>query len=246
VGQVTFSDKLFGARTFTRLRPKYAVLRQTTTTVINTPELQMKHIANLLFSLVGFWIGFIAPSHAFATTNDLVSAARKQIGVTVLYDPAYVRIAFPGGDVARERGVCTDVIVRALRDARGFDLQAEINADMRENRAAYPRKWAASMNLADANIDHRRVPNQTKYFERRGFAKPVVAGIAQYQAGDIVAWNLGRGQTHIGIVTDRKSITGTPLVIHNIGRGTLEENILTDYEVIGHFRLPKTLAPRRQ
>jgi uncharacterized protein len=217
-----------------------------TTRVIGKLERQMKHTANLLFSLACLWIGFIAPSCAFATTHDVVTAARKQIGVTVLYDPAYVRIAFPGGDVARERGVCTDVIVRALRDARGFDLQDEIHADMRSNRAAYPRKWAATINSTDANIDHRRVPNQMKYFERRGFAKPLVPGVAQYRAGDIVAWNLGRGQTHIGIVTDRKSMTGTPLVIHNIGRGTLEENILTDYEVIGHYRLPATLAVRRR
>jgi uncharacterized protein len=190
-----------------------------------------------ILSLIFTWSMGVAQTALAA--SDIVSAARKQIGVTVIYDPGHANLSFPGGDVARERGVCTDVIVRALRDARGFDLQAEINADMRGNRSAYPRKWAASMNHADSNIDHRRVPNQMKYFERRGFAKPIATGVAQYQAGDIVAWNLGRGQTHIGIVTESKSPAGTPLVIHNIGRGTLEENMLNDYEVIGQYRLPQ-------
>ncbi len=187
---------------------------------------------------------FVLATITHAAT-DIVTAARKQIGVTVMYDPAYARLSFPRGDVPRERGVCTDVIVRALRDARGLDLQAEVNADMRAHRDAYPRKWAATINSTDANIDHRRVPNLMKYFERRGFVKPLAAGTLQYQAGDIVAWNLGRGLTRIGIVSDRKSITGTPLIVHNISRGVMEENMLTDYAVIGHYRLPRTIAPRR-
>jgi uncharacterized protein len=193
--------------------------------------------AHATVALVVFTLGVIA---TVAQANmDIVSAARKQIGVTTIYDPAYVQIAFPNGDVARERGVCTDVIVRALRDARGVDLQAAINTDMRTHRSAYPRKWAATMNSTDANIDHRRVPNMTTYFKRRGYSLPIKQGTSHYAPGDIVAWHLGRGQTHIGIVTDNKAITGTPLVVHNIAHGTLEENMLNDYEIIGHYRLPK-------
>jgi uncharacterized protein len=176
--------------------------------------------------------------------NEIVTAARKQIGVTVIYDPAYVQLGFPGGDVTASRGVCTDVIVRALRSAYGFDLQAEVNADMRANRSAYPKKWSATREKTDANIDHRRVPNLMKYFERRGFAKPVAKGVAQYQAGDIVAWSLGRGLTHIGIVSDKVSATGVPLIIHNINRGVREEDMINDFEIIGHYRLPAKLLPR--
>jgi uncharacterized protein len=71
----------------------------------------------------------------------LILAARAQVGVTTIYDPAYVALAFPGGDVPRERGVCTDVIVRAYRDGLGLDLQALVNADMRAAFSAYPRTW---------------------------------------------------------------------------------------------------------
>jgi uncharacterized protein len=176
---------------------------------------------------------------------DIVVAARKQIGVTVVYDPAYAQLAFPGGDIASSRGVCTDVIVRALRSARNFDLQAEVNADMRANRRAYPKKWSATREKTDSNIDHRRVPNVTKYFERRGFSRPLTAGTSQYRPGDIVVWNLGRGLTHIGIVSDKFSSPGTPLIIHNISRGVREEDMINDYEIIGHYRLPAKLAPRR-
>jgi uncharacterized protein len=193
-----------------------------------------------ILSLIFVWSVGVAQT-AWAA-SDIVSAARKQIGVTVVYDPAYAQLAFPGGDIVPSRGVCTDVIVRALRSAHGFDLQAEVNADMRANRSAYPKKWSATRDKTDANIDHRRVPNLMKYFERRGFSKPVAKGVAQYQAGDIVAWNLGRGLTHIGIVSDKVSASGTPLIIHNINRGAREEDMINDYEIIGHYRLPAKLT----
>jgi uncharacterized protein len=195
-----------------------------------------------ILSLIFAWS--ISAAQTAGAASDLVAAARKQIGVTVIYDPAYVQLGFPGGDVTASRGVCTDVIVRALRSAHGFDLQAEVNADMRANRSAYPKKWTATREKTDANIDHRRVPNLMKYFERRGFAKPVAKGVAQYQAGDIVAWSLGRGLTHIGIVSDKVSATGVPLIIHNINRGVREEDMINDFEIIGHYRLPTKLPPR--
>ena len=72
---------------------------------------------------------------------DIVAAARAQVGVTVTYDPAYRKLAFPGGDVPADRGVCTDVIVRALRVARSLDLQQRVNEDLRSHRYAYPRRW---------------------------------------------------------------------------------------------------------
>ncbi len=168
---------------------------------------------------------------------DIVEAAKSQIGVTILYDPKYETIAFPGGDVKSNTGVCTDVIIRALRKARKLDLQKEINVDMRAHRSAYPNKWAASIGKTDSNIDHRRVPNQMKYFERLGASLPVTKTYANYLPGDIVAWNLGTGQLHIGIISNTKTPQGRPFAIHNIGQGALDEDILERWEIIGHYRL---------
>jgi uncharacterized protein YijF (DUF1287 family) len=171
-----------------------------------------------------------------AHADDIVAAARKQIGITLRYDPAYRRIAFPNGDVPLDRGVCTDVVIRALRDAKQLDLQREVNADMQAHRDAYPRKWRVAAMKPDANIDHRRVPNQMTYFTRRGWSLPVSSNPDAYLPGDIVAWNLGGDVLHIGIVSDNR-FDGRPLVIHNIGNGAREEDILLRFEVIGHYRV---------
>jgi uncharacterized protein len=197
----------------------------------------------LLFTIV-FVLQF-ATVQAQIVATDIVKAAKAQIGITLVYDPAYEVIAFPGGDVPRGRGVCTDVIVRALRDARNFDLQSEINKDMRSNRNAYPKKWGVIAVEADSNIDHRRVPNIMSYFERRGFSLPVTTDVSSFAPGDIVAWSLGGGLNHIGIVSDKKTLLGKPLIIHNIGSGAVEENILTDHRILGHYRIPNNIGKSR-
>ncbi len=164
----------------------------------------------------------------------LVAAARKQIGVTVNYDPAYVRLPYPGGDVPASRGVCTDVVIRALRTQR-IDLQQRVHEDMRAHFAKYPQKWG--LRGPDSNIDHRRVPNLQTWFERQGWSLPVTSRAADYRAGDLVTWMLPGNLPHIGIVSDRKTMLGgTPLIIHNIGRGTREEDILFGHKVTGHYR----------
>jgi uncharacterized protein YijF (DUF1287 family) len=164
----------------------------------------------------------------------LVVAARRQVGVTRLYDPAYVEMAYPGGDVPAERGVCTDVVVRALR-SQGVDLQQTIHQDMRGHFAEYPQQWG--LHGPNRSIDHRRVPNQMRWFERQGWSQPITANASDYAAGDIAAWKLsGSGLLHIGIVSDRKARDGTPLVIHNIGNGVQEDDILFRHTVIGHYR----------
>lgn len=166
--------------------------------------------------------------------NDLVAAARAQVGQTLFYDPSYQRIAFPMGDVPPERGVCSDVVVRAFRGI-GIDLQAELHQDMKRHFAAYPRIWG--LRKTDSNIDHRRVPNLATWFARQGYGRPVTGAAADYQAGDVVAWILDNGRPHIGVVTDRRSADGTrPLVIHNIGGGAQEEDVLFGYRITGHFR----------
>ncbi len=168
----------------------------------------------------------------------LVNAARRQIGVTVSYDPAYTRIPYPGGDVPESRGVCTDVVIRALRTQR-IDLQQRVHEDMRTHFAMYPQKWG--LRGPDRNIDHRRVPNLQTWFKRQGWSLPITSRAADYRAGDLVTWILPGNLPHIGIVSDRKTMLGaTPLIIHNIGRGTREEDILFDHKITGHYR-PKLL-----
>lgn len=170
----------------------------------------------------------------------IVAAARQQIGVTKEYDPAYVALSFPGGDVPLHTGVCSDVVVRALRKV-GLDLQKAVHEDMRMNFRAYPQKWG--LRGPDKNIDHRRVPNLMRYFERNQITLAEKFRIREtYQPGDIVAWDLGNGILHIGIVSDRTS-KQTPLIFHNIGSGTKEEDILFQYRVIGHYRVKETAPP---
>jgi uncharacterized protein len=169
-----------------------------------------------------------------ASALDLVAAARAQVGVTLIYDPSYQQIAYPMGDVPMERGVCSDVVIRAFRTL-GIDLQQELHRDMQQHFAAYPKNWGLSR--PDKNIDHRRVPNLVTLFERQGYDVAVSEDAAAYQPGDIVTWVLGGGQPHIGIVSDRRSEDGArPLVIHNIGWGAREDDALFEYRITGHFR----------
>lgn len=163
----------------------------------------------------------------------LVQDARSQVGVTLGYDPVYRQLAYPGGDVPLVTGVCTDVLIRALR-VQGLDLQQAVHEDMRGHFAAYPQNWG--LKRPDRNIDHRRVPNLMTWLRRQGLAQPISQQATDYQPGDIVTWNLGRGLTHIGIVSDRRSPQGVPLILHNIGRGTQEEDILFAFTVTGHYR----------
>ncbi len=163
--------------------------------------------------------------------QKLVMDARQQIGKTLYYDPAYTTLKYPMGDVPMIKGVCTDVIIRALR-LQGIDLQQRIHDDMKKNFSAYPKKWG--LKTTDRNIDHRRVPNIMTYFKRQNYT----VKNQQYLAGDIVTWDLGKGLVHIGILSDRKSVgSNTPLVIHNIGQGTQENNILHQFKIIGHYRI---------
>lgn len=172
---------------------------------------------------------------ASAATTGLVAAARSQVGVTLSYDPRYERLAYPGGDVPQERGVCTDVVVRAYRKL-GADLQVLVHQDMKQAWDVYQKKGRWQMKAPDRNIDHRRVPNLATFFSRHGSSLPVSKDGGNYKPGDIVTWMLPGNLTHIGIVSDRQAGGGVPLIIHNIGAGTREENILFAYRVTGHYR----------
>ncbi len=172
---------------------------------------------------------------AASEPSRLTEAAREQVGVTVTYDPAYVELQFPGGDLPRDRGVCTDVVIRALRDGWGIDLQLAVNRDMKAEFAAYPALWGLSR--PDRNIDHRRVPNLQVLLARVGAELPLEDAPTAWLPGDIVTWTLPGGLPHIGIVSDRRTADGTPLILHNIGAGAREEDILFAYPITGHYRL---------
>lgn len=179
---------------------------------------------------------FLLQAACGGVPEEIVNAARKQVGVTVRYDPAYAALAYPGGDVPRDRGVCTDVLVRALRDGLKCDLQQLVHEDMRANFSKYPQLWG--LTRADKNIDHRRVPNLRTYFQRRGFAlpPPEPGKFTAFRPGDIVTCTVPPALPHVMIVSDKTTADGRPLVIHNIGSGAKEEDMLARFPITGHYR----------
>lgn len=163
----------------------------------------------------------------------LSAAAEERATHQVLYDAAYVQIPYPNGDVAPDRGVCSDEVVRAYR-LLGIDLQQLVHEDMRRAFGAYPKNWGLSR--PDTNIDHRRVPNLATFFKRQGAALPVSSRGLDYRPGDVVAFALPDGRPHIGLVTERLSDDGQrPLVLHNIGRGPQIEDMLFTLTITGRF-----------
>ncbi len=189
-----------------------------------------------LLTLLLFHLLFVLPLSA-GTGEKIVVAARGQVGITIKYVPAYVSLKYPGGDVPEEGGVCTDVIIRALREALEMDLQRLVHEDMKANFSAYPRNWG--LKRPDKNIDHRRVPNLRAWFKRKGYqvALPDEGDLEKFQPGDIVTCTVPPNLPHVMIVSDRKSVAGRPLVIHNIGGGTREEDRLADFPLTGLYRL---------
>ena len=184
--------------------------------------------------ILSAFVLLLAASIANAQTpmQKMIAGAKAQVGKTLYYDSGYRRIAYPGGDVPIERGVCTDVVIRAFRRA-GLDLQVLVHEDMKRSFGAYPKNWG--LRRPDTNIDHRRVPNLATYFRRKGRAVPVTRRGADYKPGDIVTWRLSSGVPHIGIVSDVRS-GDRYLMVHNIGSGAQIEDVLFAYEVTGHFR----------
>jgi uncharacterized protein len=165
----------------------------------------------------------------------LVSAATERTNHTVRYDPGYVRIPYPGGDVPADTGVCTDEVIRSYR-VLGIDLQKEVHEDMVQNYVVYPRKWKGTLGRPDSNIDHRRVPNLMVFFRRKGESLPTSTRAEDYSPGDLVTYDLGGNVPHIGIVVDRKGASGRYLIEHNIGQGPRIEDVLFHWKITGHFR----------
>lgn len=191
--------------------------------------------------MAGFALPFASAVRAATNGERLATASRRQVGVTVEYDPRYVRLAYPSGDVPRVTGVCADVVVRAGRDGLGLDLQTLIHEDMGRAFGAYPRKWG--LRAPDSNIDHRRVENQETYWLRSGAelwrASRRTAGDAfpgRLEVGDILTWRLVPHLPHVAIVIDPKA----RLIVHNIGGGAQMEPLwrLAPHAAFGHYRWP--------
>lgn len=161
----------------------------------------------------------------------LAQAALDQVGVTTIYAPGYVRIQYPNGDISQDRGTCADIVIRAFRKI-GIDLQKEVHVDMSAHFSEYPGFW--NLKAPDSNIDHRRVPNLMKYFQRQGKSISIKS---EFHPGDIVAWQLEYGMFHIGVISlERVPGENRYFIIHNIGDGAKTEDVLYKFKIIGHYR----------
>ena len=182
---------------------------------------------------LGLIFSILATSPVFAD-QALVEAAQDRLKQRITYNGAYMKLDYPGGDVPANIGVCTDVLIRSYRAAYGFDFQKAVHEDMKANFSTYPKNWG--LKRTDRNIDHRRVPNLETYLIRQGASLGISREPSDFQPGDIVSWRLAGGLPHIGIVSDRKAADGTPLIVHNVGAGPQEEDVLFLYKMNGHFR----------
>lgn len=194
-------------------------------------------LAGTLLSTLASTLPNAATREAFRT--KLVAAAVERANHIVRYDPSYVAIPYPNGDVPEGTGVCSDEIIRTYR-ALGIDLQKEVHEDILRDPAAY------SKHHADANIDHRRVENLIVFFRRNGESLPITGRAADYQPGDIITWDLhnGKGKVmgHIGMIVDRKALLSRRyMILHNIGYGPKIEDVLFDWKITGHFRYYKAV-----
>lgn len=174
-------------------------------------------------------------------SEALVASAIERTTQTKIYDPSYIKLSYPMGDIANERGVCSDVVIRSFRGV-GIDLQKLIHEDMAGHFSSYPNRWG--LKSTDKNIDHRRVPNLRTFFKRHGQSLTVTGNGDDYIPGDIVSWDL-RGNkccgfaslAHIGIVSNQRSSDGKrPLIVHNIGAGTQLQDMLFEFTITGHYR----------
>lgn len=191
---------------------------------------------NIFLILVLIWISNFSYSQKsfYNRLSDSTLVLTKQ---KVVYDPSYFKIRYPNGDVPSNKGVCTDVVIRAYRKL-GIDIQKEVHEDMKLNFNKYPKQWG--LKNTDRNIDHRRVPNLMVFFSRHGVIKTISSKPEDYLPGDIVCWNLGGGVTHIGIVVNKKSSDGKRyLIVHNIGGGQVLADCLFEYKIIGHYQYEK-------
>ena len=187
----------------------------------------------ILFLFVGFSSLMIEKDFAEKLSDAAISITKDK----VTYEPKYVSIPYPNGDVPKNTGVCTDVVIRSYRKL-GIDLQKEVHEDMKKNFSLYPKTWG--LRSTDTNIDHRRVPNLQVFFTRKGKSLGVSDKVSDYKTGDLVTWMINDKLPHIGIVTNKKSADGKRnLIVHNVGAGQVLEDCLFQYKITGRYRYQK-------
>lgn len=155
---------------------------------------------------------------------DILRSARDYLATQPKYQSQYYVSGYPDDD----HGVCTDVVAFALRGA-GYNLMELVAEDIR----AYP--GAYDIDVPDAKIDFRRVKNLAVYFRRHAQSLTTdLRQISEWQGGDIVIF-----PDHIGIVSDRRNREGVPYLLHHYSpvQMTYEEDVLSKYEIIGHYRM---------
>jgi uncharacterized protein YijF (DUF1287 family) len=227
------SDRLYN-RTDTAVLSTNLMLNRRTTAMTSTLSAAVFVLATTYLAPVEAQPASPVSASHQEFSRQLIAAAIDRTHHSVRYDPAYVRIPYPGGDVPADTGVCTDEVIRSYRTV-GVDLQKEVHEDMVQNSSAYPRRWP-SLAHPDTNIDHRRVPNLMVFFQRHGQTLPITSVANDYRPGDLVTWDLGGGVPHIGIVVDQKGTSGRYLIVHNIGQGPRMEDVLFHWKVTGHYR----------
>lgn len=199
----------------------------------------MLKLHNALIAVLCLASCSVDPSGFTCEQRKTIAATRWQIGKTTSYNPSYQRLIYPKGDVPIEEGVCTDVIIRTLRKSHKIDLQKEIHEDMTAHFDSYPSMWG--LTAPDFNIDHRRVPNIQTYFARQGWELPLNDIKENYQPGDIITCAIGGVTPHIMVVSDRKGISGHWALIHNVGIGVIENDVLFNEKITGpltgHYRI---------
>jgi len=210
-------------------------------------ELMLVNKRLFLLSLMLFALIAELPAAQEQAQKRLVAAAMQRLDAHVRYQPAYVAIDYPNGDVPADTGVCSDVVIRSYR-AIGIDLQKRVHEDMKANFQRYPSRRIWGLKRPDANIDHRRVANLQVFFTRFGKSLPITDDGKDYQAGDLVSWMLPGNLPHIGIIVAKRSEDGErPLVVHNIGAGPALEDMLFHYKITGHYRYwPDNLGENAQ
>lgn len=169
-------------------------------------------------------------------SHPLSDTARSLIGKVTSYDTSYYQGAYPPDD----RGACTDLVERALRE-NGYKLKDLIDEDMRNNPELYPHE-------PDPNINFRRVRNVKIFLDRH--AQKVSTCISRvcfkdniWQAGDIVTYNqIPGGLWHIAIISNKVKTDGDitiPYLIHNHGSGAVEDDLLLLWPaaISGHYRI---------
>jgi uncharacterized protein YijF (DUF1287 family) len=163
---------------------------------------------------------------------DVLLGAKKLLYNGARYLERYVALPYPNGDVPRSEGVCTDTVIRALRNA-GLDLQREVHEDIVRAPAAYPM-----VEKVDPNINHRRVRTLLPWFVRHW--QTLAAG-SPYLPGDVVFFDTfpsRAGPDHLGVVSDSVGPSGLPAVINNWTDGATdaELDLLSWVPVTHHFR----------